>query len=119
MNWIDGLALAAQAPAAAPETGSPFSIFPVLAVILVIFYLLIVRPQKKEQQAAQSMRESLKKGDRVKTIGGIHGVVTTVDETTKTVRVRVDRNVELELDKAAIATVIRDEKPATETSTSK
>lgn len=121
MDSLHALALAAQAPAAAPEGNPNAMFFPMLAIIAVLFYLLILRPQRREQQQVQSMRESLKRGDRVKSIGGIYGVVTGVDTTPGTVRVRVDKNVELEFDKGAIATVIRkdEEKSTSEPSITK
>lgn len=114
MDSLQVVALAAQAQAQAPE-GNPNSFFfPMLAVIAVLFYLLILRPQRREQQQVQAMREGVKRGDRVKSIGGIHGTVTGVDATAGTVRVRVDKNVELDFDKAAIATVIRKDEGGTD-----
>ena len=49
-------------------------------LMAAIFYFLLWRPQKKEQQRHQRMLDALKKGDKVITIGGIYGVVTTVGE---------------------------------------
>jgi preprotein translocase subunit YajC len=49
-------------------------------LMAAIFYFLLWRPQKKEQQRHQKMLEALKKGDKVITIGGIYGVVTTVGD---------------------------------------
>lgn len=114
MDSLQVVALAAQATA--PETGNPNQyFFPMLIVIGVLFYLLILRPQRREQQQIAAMREAIKRGDRVKSIGGIHGTVTGIDATAGTVRVRVDKNVELDFDKAAIATVVvRKEEGGTE-----
>lgn len=114
MDSLNALALAAQSQA--PASGGDTMFFPMLIIIAVIFYLVILRPQRREQQKIQAMRDSLKRGDRVKSIGGIHGTVTLVDETKGTVKVRVDKSVELEFDKAAIATVFRkdEEKSASE-----
>lgn len=117
MNWLDGLALAAQG--GAQGSGSEGSGGPglgiMIAIILVIFYFLILRPQKKEQSQVQSMRDQLKKGDKVKSIGGIHGVIVAVFDAT--VRVKVDRNTELEFDKQAIASVVKE--PEKEEATAK
>ncbi len=72
----------------------------------LLFYFIILRPQKREQQRAEQMRNALKKGDRVVTIGGIHGTVTAVDQTNNIVTVQVDRNTKIDFSKQAIATVI-------------
>ena len=52
-----------------------------LVAIFVIFYFFMIRPQNKKRKELQNMRESLKKGDSVVTIGGIHGKVVEVKET--------------------------------------
>lgn len=76
-----------------------------------IFYFLIIRPQRKEQKKVQEMLNALKKGDKVVTIGGIHGTVSSLDE--KTVILKVDENCKIKMTRSAIATVIGD-KPETE-----
>ncbi len=50
-----------------------------LVVMIGIFYFMIIRPQKKRQTAYQEMLKSLKVGDRIVTIGGIHGKVVKID----------------------------------------
>ena len=83
--------------------GSSWMSFMPLIAIVAIFYFLILRPQNKKQKETQKMLSALKKGDRVITIGGIHGVIQSVKEST--VIVRVDENVKLEFNRAAISTV--------------
>ncbi len=73
-------------------------------LVFVIFYFLIIRPQNKKQKEAQKMIEAVKKGDKIVTIGGIHGVVHAVKETT--VVVKVDEEARLEFSKSAIASVV-------------
>ncbi len=123
MNAAEVIALAAQATAAPPAQAPNDAnmLYPMLAVIALLFYFVILRPQRREQKQAQDMRDSVQRGDRVKSIGGIYGVVTAVEAIKGTVKVRVDKNVELEFDKGAIATVIRkeDEKTSGETSGAK
>ncbi|USK58934.1 preprotein translocase subunit YajC [Peribacillus asahii] len=51
-----------------------------LLIMFVLFYFLLIRPQKKRQNAVQQMQSSLKKGDKVVTIGGLHGTVDSIDE---------------------------------------
>ena len=74
-----------------------------LVAIVGIFYFLILRPQNKKQKETQKMLSALKKGDRIITIGGVHGVIQSVKEST--VIVKVDDNVKLEFNRAAISTV--------------
>ena len=77
------------------------------ALFIVIIYFFIIRPQNKKQKETQKMIDALKKGDKVVTIGGIHGIVSATKE--KTVIVKVDEGVKLEFNRAAIAGVITDQ----------
>ena len=79
------------------------SMLPIL-LIFVIFYFFIIRPQNKKQKETDRMIADLKKGDKVVTIGGIHGTVVQTKE--KTVIVKVDDNAKLEFLRSAIATVV-------------
>ena len=79
------------------------SMLPIL-LIFVIFYFFIIRPQNKKQKETDRMIAALKKGDKVITIGGIHGTVVQTKE--KTVIVKVDDNAKLEFLRSAIATVV-------------
>ena len=74
-----------------------------LLLIFVVFYLFIIRPQKKREDQRKAMIEAVKKGDKIVTAGGLHGTVTQVDETS--VLAQVDTNVKLRIDKNAIANV--------------
>ena len=75
-------------------------LFP-LIFLIILFYLLILRPQRKKQIEHQNMIKSLKKNDEVVTVGGIHGVIVNVKE--KTFVLRVDDNTKIEVDKNSIA----------------
>ena len=93
---------------AQPQQGSLLmSVLPFI-LIIAIFYFFIIRPQNKKQKETEKMINALKKGDKVVTIGGIHGVVTSTKE--KTVIVKVDSNTTVEFNRSAIATVIADKK---------
>ncbi|MBT2616731.1 MULTISPECIES: preprotein translocase subunit YajC [unclassified Bacillus (in: firmicutes)] len=59
--------------------GSLAQILP-LILMFVLFYFLLIRPQQKRQKATQNMQSSLKKGDKVATIGGMHGTIDAIDE---------------------------------------
>lgn len=78
-------------------------------LIIAIFYFFIIRPQNKKQKETQKMIAALKKGDKVVTIGGIHGVVAATKE--KTVIVKVDDSTKIEFSRSAISGV-EVEKPA-------
>ena len=74
------------------------------AAIILIFYFLIYRPQKKRDKEAKAMLAAMKKGDKVVTIGGIHGTIVTVKD--KTVVIKVDDSARIEFSKEAISSVI-------------
>ncbi len=80
-------------------------------LVFLIFYFLIIRPQNKKQKEARQMLANLKKGDRVVTIGGIRGTVQAVRDDA--VVLKVDDNVKIELNKAAIAGVLNPAKQET------
>ena len=72
-------------------------------LIILIFYFLIIRPQKKRDKETKAMLAAMKKGDRVVTIGGIHGTIVTVKD--QTVVIKVDDSARIEFSKSAISTV--------------
>lgn len=74
-----------------------------LVLIIVIFYFFLIRPQNKKQKETQKMLDALKKGDKVITIGGIHGVISSVKEHS--VIVKVDDNCKIEFNRTAISSV--------------
>ena len=51
-----------------------------IILMFVLFYFLLIRPQQKRQKAVQQMQNELSKGDKIVTIGGLHGIVDSVDE---------------------------------------
>lgn len=72
-----------------------------ILLILVVFYFFMIRPQQKRQKQMEEFKKSLEKGDKVTTIGGIHGKICDVKETTFLIEIAND--VRIEVDKAAIA----------------
>jgi preprotein translocase subunit YajC len=78
-----------------------------LILLFVIFYFLLIRPQQKTQKKRQEMLKNLKKGDRVVSIGGIHGVIKEIDETI--ISLRVADNLNLKFARAAIDRVLEEE----------
>jgi preprotein translocase subunit YajC len=100
-----GGGLGGGAPAA-EGAGGPLSglvSFAPFILIIGIFYFLIIRPQNKKQKETQKMLGALKKGDKIVTVGGVHGSISTVREST--VVVRVDDNTKIEFSRSAIAQV--------------
>jgi preprotein translocase subunit YajC len=85
------------------STGSLVSTIVTFGLVFVIFYFLIIRPQNKKQKQMQQMIAGVKKGDKVVTIGGVHGVVASVKEST--VVVKVDESTRIEFSKSAISSV--------------
>lgn len=88
---------------------------PAFLLIGVVFYMLLLRPQRREQAQRKSMLESLKKNDHVVTIGGIYGVVINVRADADEVTLKVDEtsNTKLRVTLSSIARVIGDQ-PAAE-----
>ena len=85
--------------AQAPANAFPIQILFFIA-ILAVFYFFMIRPQQKRQKEERSFREQLKKGDKVVTIGGIHGKVTNISETSAVIQ--VDDNVKIRFEKTAL-----------------
>jgi preprotein translocase subunit YajC len=103
-------ALIAQTQAASPAAGNPFgSLVGMLpfVFIFVIFYYMMIRPQRRRQQEQQRLISELKTGDRVVTGSGIHGLISNVKETT--VILKVADNVKIEIEKSAVANVVKSE----------
>lgn len=71
-----------------------------MVLIFGVMYLLMIRPQQKRQKELNKFRDSLKKGDKVITAGGIYAVVKSIEDNT--VLVEVDSNVTLRIDKSMI-----------------
>lgn len=78
-----------------------------LVLLFVVFYFLLIRPQQKQQKNRREMLSSLKKGDRVVTIGGIHGVIKEIDESA--ISLRVAENLNLKFARAAVDRVVNEE----------
>jgi len=76
-----------------------------IALIFAVFYFLLIRPQKKAQDTHRKMLAALKKNDEIITVGGIHGTIANVKDTTVTLK--VDDDVKVEIQKSGIASVKR------------
>lgn len=109
-SFVVSLLLGApDAAAAGAGPGSFISTLVPFAMIIGIFYFLIIRPQNKKQKETQRMLSALKKGDKITTIGGIHGVIQSVKEHS--VIVKVDDDTKIEFSRSAVSGI---EAPARE-----
>jgi len=83
------------------NAANPLVQFFPLALIFIIFYFLLIRPQKQKEKEHQKMLAGIDKNDEVVTSSGIHGTVVSVKE--KTLILRIDENVKMEIEKSNIA----------------
>ena len=90
---VEGEVAADTATAAQPNTsGSIVSTIVIMAVMVVAFYFLLIRPQRKKDKAVKNMLDALKVGDRICTIGGIYGTIIAMKEDTVTLAMGGDKN---------------------------
>jgi len=87
----------------AAGAGSLFNMLWPIALMFVILYFLLIRPQQKRQKQRNSMLGQLKKGDKVTTIGGLHGTIMEI--TDDTIVLRVNDTTKLTFDRSAINNV--------------
>ncbi len=88
-------------PAKESGNANPLMSFLPLILIIVVFYFFFIRPQVKKTKEARKFRENLKKGDKIVTIGGIHGKITEVQDTTFTIEIA--NEVWVRIEKSAVA----------------
>jgi preprotein translocase subunit YajC len=86
--------------AAAPQAGSALPTILMFGAIILVMWLFMIRPQRKQQKELNEFRNSLRKGDKVVTVGGIYGEIVEVSE--KTCLIKVDGDVKLRVDKQGL-----------------
>ena len=88
---VDATAMGAEGemPAGAGLLGTLISLLPMI-LIFVVFYFMLIRPQRKKEKKVQEMLNALKVGDRVNTIGGIYGTIMDIKDNTITLAVGRD-----------------------------
>jgi preprotein translocase subunit YajC len=103
------LAEAGEGAAAGPLPNLPFPAL--IAIMLGLFYFMLLRPQQKKDKDFRTLLEGLKEKDRVVTIGGIHGVVTNVQRDRDEVTLRIDESTgaKLRVNLSAISRLVTDE----------
>ncbi len=87
---------------AAAGQGQPSALPTIImfAAIILVMWLFMIRPQRKQQKELQNFRNALKKGDKVVTVGGIYGEIVEVDD--RTAIIRVDHDVKIKVDKQGL-----------------
>ena len=83
------------------KSGSSWTMLLMLGAIILVFYFFMIRPQQKKQKQMTNFRDSLKRGDKIVTIGGIHGKITDVQEGTFIIE--VEDGTKMRIEKAAVA----------------
>mgnify|MGYP001776019945 CR=1 FL=1 len=107
MNLITMFLLQTQAqPQAEPTFFQQYSFLILMILIFVVMYFFMIRPQQKKQKEVVKWRESLKKGDKIVTVGGIYGTVAEVKDTF--LIVEIDNNVKIRVDKSSVVKDITD-----------
>ncbi len=99
----------APGAAAPPEANPLLTLLPFLPV-LVLWYFMMIRPQRRQEQVRQTMLSALKKNDRVLTSGGVYGTVVSIDADQDKVVLRVDddKGVRLTVSRASVVRVLGD-----------
>lgn len=102
MNILTFTLLQASAPAGAgqPQGAGGGAFLIIMIAMFVIMWLFMIRPQRKQQKELEKFRNSLKRGDKVVTAGGIYGTVDEIKD--RTVLIKVDGEVKLRVDKNSL-----------------
>lgn len=95
--------LAANQQSAAQAQGGGYSFLISMVLVFVVFWFLMIMPQRKQQKQRNTMLSNLKKGDKVVTIGGIHGEITELSD--EDIKLRVTDKVEIKFAKSAVSRV--------------
>ncbi|MDM7926932.1 MAG: preprotein translocase subunit YajC [bacterium] len=98
--------MAPPAAEGAKQANPLLSFLPLLAII-VIMYFLLLRPQAKRQKELKQMIDSLQKGDRVLTVGGVIGTIAAFEEKENLIILKVADNVKIEVTRSAVAQVLK------------
>ncbi len=80
--------------------GMDYSFLIMMVLVFVVMYFFMIRPQQKRQKALVQFRESLQKGDKVVTAGGVYGTVKSIEDTC--IYLEIDHNVSIKVDKTMV-----------------
>ena len=90
-----------MAPANGEQGGGGWSMLIMFVAFILILWLFMIRPQQKRQKQEQEARDAMKKGDKIVTIGGLHGKIADVQENTFTIEIA--EGVKIKIEKNAVA----------------
>jgi preprotein translocase subunit YajC len=91
--------------AADPPPSNPLATFAPMIIIFVLFYFMLIRPQRRAQKELQLKLAALRSGDEVIACGGIHGLVTNVND--RLVTLKIADNVKIKVEKASVMTILK------------
>ncbi|WP_410795769.1 preprotein translocase subunit YajC [Paenibacillus sp. J5C2022] len=94
------------------QTGNIWALIWPFLLMFAVFYFLLIRPQQKKQKQRNSMLNELKKGDKITTIGGLHG--TIVEITDDTIVLRVNDTTKMTFERSAISSIVSSAPAASE-----
>jgi len=77
-----------------------------IVLMIVAMWFILIRPAKKRQQETQNMQSNLQRGDKVITIGGLHGVIDSIEDTAVTLK--ISENVRVKFDRQAIGRIVNE-----------
>lgn len=116
MNWFSFTQFLAEAEQKPPQQQDPFFMFMPLIAIAVLFYFMLIRPQQREQSKRQAMLSTLKKNDRVLTIGGMIGTVANISGDGEEVTLKVDDNTRIRVIRSSIQKILSGEEESDKSS---
>ena len=107
IDFINFFLLQADSTAAGEGAAGPKWLnWVLIGGVVIVFYFFMLRPQQKKRKEEQQFRENLGKGDKVVTIGGIHGKIVNLDESNGTALIEVDNGVKLRFELGALKPVV-------------
>ncbi len=98
------ISIAMMAPSQPGQPQSPFAMIVPMALMIAIFYFILIRPQQRREKERRAMLEAIKVGDRVLFGGGLLGIVTGIKD--KTFTIKIADNVRVEVVRSAVTQVI-------------
>jgi preprotein translocase subunit YajC len=93
-------------PGGGGDSQSPWTLLPMFGLMAAIMYFLMIRPQQKQKKEREALLAAVKTGDKVVTNGGLYGVVKGFVEETQAVKLEIATNVQVEVARSAITSVI-------------
>jgi preprotein translocase subunit YajC len=118
-RWLMMHTLILLAEDASQQQGPGLIQFLPLIAIAAVFYLLLIRPMKKQEQERQKLANNLKKNDEILTNSGIYGTITDVSETDDKITVKIADNVRIKMTKGSVLRNLTNEEAAKQAQTAK